>query len=77
MEKRLRSSSLRAFFTHSVVFRYLFMSTFPASVPWPWRLTKAFTAAASFGLFLRKAQAMSPGGLAMWECLRRFGKTCV
>ena len=53
------------------------MSTFPASVPCPWPLTKAFTAAASFGLFLRKAQAMSPGRLAMSECFCRFGKTCV
>jgi len=36
--KRRRSSSRRAFFTHFVVFRYLLMSTLPASVPWPWVL---------------------------------------
>ena len=75
--KRLRSSSLRAFFTHFVVFRYLLMRTLPASEPCLWVRRKSFTAAASFGLFLRNAQAMSPGRLATSEFFRRLGKTWV
>ena len=63
--------------THFVVFRYLLTSTLPASVPSLWVRTKSFTAPASFGLPFRKAQAMSPGGLAMSEHLWRVGKTCV
>src|SRR4029453_983043 len=74
--KRLRSSPLLAFFTHFVVFRYLPISTLPASEPAWWVLTNASTASASFGLFLRKAHAIETGGLAMPSCFFRLGNTC-